>query len=167
MIAPHADAHAAAAASAATEELEVQDLLHQQPAAPPVVIVRINAFVHIASVVGGLFIAARDAEKLALATAGEADTVYGPVQRYSPVQALFFGRTTTIANVYELPRAFERHPQYAQGIVGADTLRSLGFTVAVDHLGMVRLCDPEASEYADADDDDDEDDDEGVVDFRP
>ncbi|KAJ3181796.1 hypothetical protein HDU87_000814 [Geranomyces variabilis] len=144
LIAPHAEATAAATG---------EDDAGAGVTTP--VIVRIDAFVHVASVVGGLFIAARDAHKLALVPAGEADTVYGPVQRYSSVQALFFGRATMIHNVYELPRAFERHPQYAQGIVGADTLRSLGFTVAVDNCGMVRLHDPERSEYyADSDDDD-------------
>ncbi|KAJ3133769.1 hypothetical protein HDU90_005607 [Geranomyces variabilis] len=147
LIAPHAESGETAAAEDAAAGLH----------SPAPVIVRIDAFVHVATVVGGLFIAARDAQKLALAPAGQADTVYGPVQRYSQVQALFFGRATTIHNVYELPPAFERHPQYAQGIVGADTLRSLGFTVAVDNCGMVRLKDPESSEYyAESSDNEDE-----------
>ncbi|KAI8917710.1 hypothetical protein PhCBS80983_g05051 [Powellomyces hirtus] len=109
-------------------------------------IVKIEPFVHMRNV-GGVFLRPADADDLSLAPMGEADTVYGPVQRYSSVQAIIFGRETSIENVFELPAAFN-NTQYSEGIIGIDTLRSLGLSVAVDR-GMVYLQDPELSEYSD------------------
>ncbi|KAI9015026.1 hypothetical protein BC832DRAFT_537431 [Gaertneriomyces semiglobifer] len=90
---------------------------------------------------GGVFVRAEDADALGLVLMGEADTGYGPVQRYSPVVCMIFGRQNLIQDVFELPSAFGS-TQYQYGIIGTDVLNSLGVSVLMDR-GMVFLQDPE------------------------
>ncbi|KAJ3021229.1 hypothetical protein HKX48_008934 [Thoreauomyces humboldtii] len=125
----------------------VDDRVQNSPPATDVElsVLRIDPFVHMGDV-GGIFLRPEDAEALNLAPMGEADTVYGSVQRYSPVVAIIFGREGTISNVYELPAAF-KNTQYSEGVVGSSCFRSLGLNVAVDR-GMIYLQDPELSQYS-------------------
>ncbi|KND04889.1 uncharacterized protein SPPG_00586 [Spizellomyces punctatus DAOM BR117] len=134
-----------------TSRKNITAIIDEAQLSPPsddvhVPMTKIEPFVHTRQV-GGVFVRGIDAGELGLAPLGEADTCYGRVQRYSSVVAIVFGRQAVIENVYELPAAF-KNTQYAEGVIGMDTLWSLGLNVAVDR-GMVYLQDPELSQYVD------------------
>ncbi|KAI8811939.1 hypothetical protein BJ742DRAFT_107078 [Cladochytrium replicatum] len=108
--------------------------------------IMMEPYVHNDRSIGGIFVRSDHARRIGLSVVGEADTIYGSLTQYSPVDIVLFSRHASVSSVFELPHQFAG-TKYADGVVGIETFWALGVNLVLDR-GMIFIEDPENSGYA-------------------